>query len=208
MFRRLSAFVELDQTRGFAPRLDLFGHQPVAARRTLIAWAVRMEFRHHNQRARAKQASNVAKNACWILGMMQDHGEQRRIRAQACWFERRGIDGKSLNVRATTFLLQAFQVGKSFDRTVYCVDCARGPDPIGEHQGHDGPDPTSSTRSSFLRRKDSIHSPTRPARVTWRAYTSSQVRWLRSFRKASCIAPISQAKPQNRPSPDCRGDGN
>lgn len=115
---------------------DLFRHQPMTARRSLIAWAVRMEFRQNNQRARAKQASNVAKNAGWILGMMQDHGDQRRIRAQACRFERRGIGGKSLNVRATTFLLQAPQVGESFDRTVYRIDDARGSDPIGEHQGH------------------------------------------------------------------------
>jgi hypothetical protein len=34
-----------------------------------------MEFRDHSQGARAKQASDVAENAGWVLCMMQDHGD-------------------------------------------------------------------------------------------------------------------------------------
>ena len=136
MFRGLPPVAEHQEAGAFAPGLNLFRPQPVRPRRSLLTRALWMEFRHDGQGPRGKQPSHVVQNAGRILGMVQDHRDQRRIRAKARRLQYCGVRDEPQDVRDSTFLLKAFQVGQGFGRTVNRVYDAPGSHPVGEHQAH------------------------------------------------------------------------
>ena len=95
-----------------------------------------MEFRHHGEALRGEWPGHVAQDAGRIVGMVQDHRDQRRIDAQARRRQRRGVRGDALDVRYSAFLLPAFEMRQRFGRAVDRVYMAARSDPVGEQQGH------------------------------------------------------------------------
>ena len=83
VFRALTPIVEYCKSDAFAPGPNLFGVDPVLRWRTVFAWTLRVELRHHGEPSRRKQSRHAAQDADWILGMVQDHRNQRRVHGKA-----------------------------------------------------------------------------------------------------------------------------
>jgi hypothetical protein len=83
MFWALTPIVENCKTDAFAPGANLSRVYPVLRWRPLFAWALWVELRHHGERSWGKQSSHAAQDAGWILGMVQDHRNQRRVHGKA-----------------------------------------------------------------------------------------------------------------------------
>ena len=77
MLRALTPIVEYRKTDAFAPGPNLTRAYPVLRRRPLFAWTLWMELRHHGKRSWGKQSCHAPQNTDGILGMVQDHRNQR-----------------------------------------------------------------------------------------------------------------------------------
>jgi hypothetical protein len=86
--------------------LKYLGHS-VLQRRSLLAWAVWMKLRHHTARSWRKQMSNAPQDADWILDVMQDHRNQRRIRRKTERPELGSVCNDAPNLRHSSLFLKA-----------------------------------------------------------------------------------------------------
>ena len=106
------------------------------SRRSLVAGAVRVKLGNYGESFRTKQTSDVANDAGWVVGMMQNHCDQRRMHVNARQLQSCGVRDKSFDVRDATFFLQPLQVSQGIGRTIDRIDGTRWANPIGEHQAN------------------------------------------------------------------------
>ena len=140
------------------------------SRRPVVTGAIGIEFRDQSQSAGLEQTRSVAQDSGWIVGVMQDHGDQSRIDVDAGQFERRRIGNVRFDVRDAALLLQAIQIGERVGRWIDGKTRPKGPTRAASRKlTKPGPGPTSKTRSPGFSRSASIQSSTRGARCTWRS---------------------------------------
>ena len=60
VLRALTLIVEYCKAHAFAQSSNLSRIYPVLRRRTVFAWALRVELRHHSERSWQKQSNNAA----------------------------------------------------------------------------------------------------------------------------------------------------
>jgi hypothetical protein len=68
------------------------------SRRSLVAGAVRVKLGNYGESLRTKQTSNAAKDARRVIGMMQNHRDQRRIHVNVRQLHSCGVRDKSAGV--------------------------------------------------------------------------------------------------------------
>ena len=83
VFQTLTPIIEYCKSNAFAPGPNLLRVYPVLAWRPLFAWTLWVELRYNGQPSWRQQSKYAAQYADWILGMVQDHRNQRRVHEKA-----------------------------------------------------------------------------------------------------------------------------
>src|SRR5450631_2785878 len=104
------------------------------ARRSAGAGALWMKFADHHRAAPRDAAGDVAQNSSRIVGVVQDHCDQRRVRLYACGLQHRGVRDDPLNLTDAALALQALQISERIGGAVERINDAGWPHALGKRK--------------------------------------------------------------------------
>ena len=70
-----------------------------------------MKFTDDNRRSRRQKSGDVSEDFRWIIGVVQDHGDEGRVRLQTVGRKCGCVRSYAANLSNSTFFLATFEMG-------------------------------------------------------------------------------------------------